>query len=268
VVSDKDTGNKDAIDGNGACGNDNGDVSNECPQSQHPGCKKAPPNAPNDSAKPKPEQKDWLEYATVIAAFGAIIAAGVGAWQGHIANKTYAVISDQEHRQLRAYIVVDTDADDAHPKIKFNPPVTATFAGAFLEADVILKNGGLTPAFDVEIWGSTLVAAASVIDETPPLNELVRVRGASVKGPGTVISFSKGYTISQMDWERLAKNTGTYLSFGTVAYKDAFGCRHFVNWCVWSSVTNPRGGFCAAFNDADQGQECSSKSLDWLPNNN
>jgi hypothetical protein len=45
--------------------------------------------------------------------------------------------------------------------------------------------------------------------------------------------------------------------YGTIQYRDAFGCWHYTNFCVWyTGIASPEVTACARDNDADEGASC------------
>jgi hypothetical protein len=109
-----------------------------------------PPRPSGKEAQPHPhhqrnccdkDKKHWLDYAVftaaVLAAIGAIAAAGFTAWQASIADEQLEVAKDTAKRQLRAYLSVSAPGN----------AVRNFEEGKVAHVTVQLDNGGLTPPY-------------------------------------------------------------------------------------------------------------------------
>ena len=210
-----------------------------------------PPVAPHTAqpvSPPAPSRhRDWHDYVTLFVAALALGVACVAAW---FAKEQVAIAKDTEKRQLRAYVV-------ALPTIKdFRPGMKPVFG-------VELSNGGQTPAYDFS-------AALNIkVDEFPQKAPLA---GTGYK-PGPVTPHGEGWgdfayqshkldlsamstqVLTQSDFDGVMKGTAQRLYiWGRAEYADAFGERHYVNFCVsldGESLRESRSHRCKDGNDAD-----------------
>jgi hypothetical protein len=184
------------------------------------------------------KRRDAHDWATLIVITFTLIAAGIAAgcaagftgWQAWIAR-------DQEHRALRAYVVLNAELvqeRDARP-----PCIKLT-----------AENMGLTPAYDLVFvpW-----ATAIKISDTVPegVRTMQTMQCINQPMPGEIVdrghTFSKSYTfgaaiMSNGDpMSRLSDAFGgdrKIIAYGLACYRDVFRQIHTIRLCLeWFSLT-------------------------------
>ena len=169
----------------------------------------------------KKSKRDWFTFAALLAAATAAIITLI---VSHSDNR--AIIrgaEDTEKRQLRAYVFADelgiSEIDST------NGPITW----------VKIKNGGLTPAYQLRNLGEYTGAVQYPLRRPLPTSLVIRrgVETASVSelGPGSVHNKPRRHkplTPLEIIWLRTRKLV-LYL-FGEVRYQDAFGCDRWMRY--------------------------------------
>src|SRR5262249_51414739 len=118
-------------------------------------------------------------------------------------------------RQLRAYIQVDTNPNNA---IAVDPTQIATLP-------VSIKNSGQTPAYDVEINGRILTYDYPLIGELPAFSKS-HYGGRIVIQPGQVfgsrVAADRLWSDEDISRFRMSDNSRLF-AYGLITYRDTFG---------------------------------------------
>jgi hypothetical protein len=182
------------------------------------------PETPENDDSSNGNRRHWLDHAAVwaatAAALAAAAAAGVGSWQGIIANQQLAVSKDTEIRQLRAYLYVRHYPIDADQ----------TTASAKIE----IWHAGSTPAYRIKLdtqmmVGQYLVGQLSLPDITSPsVGPVERVEHSILYStefiPQTVSMPKYSTEATRAVWSKdpLIGDNRFYVH-GVVRYLDVFG---------------------------------------------
>jgi hypothetical protein len=158
----------------------------------------------------------------VIATFTVVLAIiGLGAL--HVA-------SDTERRQLRAYMVLDSVS------------ITRLEVGKTIEVEVIMKNTGQTPAYNISGYTAIMYDRFPLGRPFPPVeNDNINT---TISGSGGLVR-GKVPTLHALTDETLAAfNAGTMATYvsGKITYIDAFGDHHFLKYRLYMTKLAESGG--------------------------
>jgi hypothetical protein len=158
----------------------------------------------------------------IIATF-TIVLAFIGLCALHVA-------SDTERRQLRAYMVVDSAS------------ITRLEEGKTIEAEVIMKNTGQTPAYKVSGYTAIMYDRFPLGRPFPTvdknnLNTAIVGSGGLVRGKVPTLDVPTKETFA-------AFNTGTMAVYvmGKITYIDAFGDQRFLKYRLYMTKPAESGG--------------------------
>lgn len=158
---------------------------------------------------------------TWVLAIATFILAGIGGWQ--VLESRWA-----NQRHLRAYVALKEEVKGR--KLK---------AGKIVEFEPIIKNCGLTPAFDLSFKADVIVLPPAITDESllPPLPDIATSSvGTMFPGNKAVISCRSDNPISKADIANFyfsrsgTTKTALYL-YGSIYYSDAFTYRRQTDFC-------------------------------------
>jgi hypothetical protein len=173
-----------------------------------------------------------LEIFTAVLAGATLLLFGIGIWQarqlGRHADHTAKLAetaSNTATRQLRAYILgnggsiqVTGTSGHSFPKSAMRPPanieVTVTF---------IIKNFGLTPAYDFTVW--RFVNLWDV--KAPEFGTSGDTIGKDIVGPGAEVSVIASLILSPDDYVAVKSKTKEIYSWGCADYTGAFGQKRY-----------------------------------------
>lgn len=136
------------------------------------------------------------------------VAADAAQKSADAAERTVSTMKDTAERQLRAYLVVE------NAQIIPNPQ----------RINIIIRNTGQTPAFDVQHWGSASMKAfpLSTTEDFPAPSGLLFMSKNTV-GPGiTVHKYIVIPLFSAIDTAELVSGQKAIYVWGDVTYRDAF----------------------------------------------
>jgi len=173
-----------------------------------------------------------LLSAVVVAIFTVVLAVStIGLW---IAGERQRSLSeDTAQRQLRAYVVADMSS------------VTRWKQGQTAEAETIMKNTGLTPAYDLEGWSAIMYDKYPLPYKFPISVPLGTTFGQSVLGSGGVVRLKVPtkpvVPTPETNTEFEAGTMALYL-WGKVTYRDAFGKERFTNFRFYMTRPSESGG--------------------------
>jgi hypothetical protein len=198
--------------------------------------------AVNHDSKPYKVGHHWLEYAgVVLAAFAAIaasFAAGFSGWQAWIAR-------DTAERQLRAYVYVSLDID-----LNKNLDGSSTFT-VTPSAKVF---GGTPAAWVSPYWDLKILPGWSSPDEFPEL-PVITGRADIVTAPGQEPKIgSKNVMLQEFDIASLKTRAQLIIAFGRIAYNDVFGKSRWTDFCAffdWHDANTNNAELCPKHNDTD-----------------
>jgi hypothetical protein len=132
-----------------------------------------------------------------------------------IANRSHALAERTAKQQLRAYICMDS--------------TEVLFSKGVLVARVIFKNSGQTPAYEVQTWIGTEIAAHPIPvplpqprNTNPPKNTLGPDARTQLLGPRI--------PLLEDDLSVMFTTQTTLYVYGQLIYKDAFGDRWHTNF--------------------------------------
>lgn len=158
------------------------------------------------------------------------------------------IMQDTEHRQLRAYIgVAPGEVQDFGVSGKQRVHLTR-------------KNYGLTPAYDV---GFSTIGAFVVKTNVPfDINTTNPCTQPSVAGLITMFPSAdlplnintSGAAATDQDIALVKSGDSQFVYFGDVCYHDAFGERHYTNYCYMYkgiSMTSKDADWCLKHNDSN-----------------
>ena len=193
------------------------------PEQDQPDAQGAPSKTADDCVKQsRPPEKHWLEYGIFLSGIGSIaiacVAAGFSLYQGWVAR-------DTERRSLRAYVFVETGIDEKTPDID---------APGLLTAKITIKNGGITPAYNVttKLGGSLSSFPKPVASElTPPQNAFPYL-SSSTLGPQSheTMSFEGPREFNAAEKAQIHQSwKGVYI-YGVIEYQDVFQKFHKCNF--------------------------------------
>jgi hypothetical protein len=190
----------------------------------------------------KPKGRHWLEYAIFIFVIATTVATG---WAAYFTQQQWEVTSDQEKRQLRAYVgIVPGDVENLGDIGKQTWNASR-------------KNYGQTPAYDVAIvaYGQSIIHTGEPIPTNPPLPP-PDIRGAITLFPTADLALRlKGIAINKEKLTEFLNADGFQLVyFGTIQYHDIFDQRHFTYFCWMYSRDHPNGKDaegCLGHNDSN-----------------
>jgi hypothetical protein len=147
----------------------------------------------------------WLLFGTLIFTGFAAIAAWL----------TFRVMKRTGERQLRAYLsVVRAELRNVD--------------GGVMEADVVIKNSGQTPAYEVVTWGGMYIRAYPLVHPIPdPERDTPR---SSIVGPGTefgkiekAVNSDGSSPITDAHRQAILNGDLSVYVTGEIIYRDAFG---------------------------------------------
>jgi hypothetical protein len=128
---------------------------------------------------------------------------------------------DTAQRQLRAYMVADMSS------------VTRWKQGQTAEAETIMKNTGLTPAYDIEGWSAIMYDKYPLPYKFPISVPLETTLAQSVLGSGGVVRLkapTKTVVPTLETNTEFEAGTMALYFWGKVTYRDAFGKERFTNF--------------------------------------
>jgi hypothetical protein len=160
----------------------------------------------------------WVTTAYTLVSFLTLLAIGIQGW----------IMSSTANKQLRAYVTV------VSASLTFPTPETP-------KAQVVIKNSGQTPAYEVENWSNTCVASYPLSQTLP-----VRLKDTPIAnyilGPGMDLSHwipSKS-PLEGMTDVLLGTVQCTLFVYGVVTYKDIFGVKHTTKFrMIYGGPENP-----------------------------
>jgi hypothetical protein len=154
--------------------------------------------------------------------------------------------------QLRAYVFANivTPLNDFAPGQKIY--------------SVIFANGGETPAY---VLAYRLHADVVAVNPPTTITDEFRVPGAPhgivtgdyVFKEHTKQYFSRPVTIDQQRSDAISRGTAAIVFWGTMTYRDVFGCWHYASFCALLQAAQgaPPGQYeCPSHNDIDDPTKC------------
>jgi hypothetical protein len=207
--------------------------------------------------------KAFREGLTILLLCGTLLAIG---WQvaemikvytpvevqAIAANEQAKTAEDVEKRQLRAYVAANviTPLNDYSAGDKF---YSATFV-----------NEGVTPAY---VLAYHLQAGVVTLDLPTTIVDDLRVPKSPhgiANGDYLLKTHTKTYTsgrliVTPQNSAAIAKGTAAILFWGTITYRDVFGCWHYTSFCFDLRAQNgqPPGQYeCPGHNDMDDANQC------------
>lgn len=158
----------------------------------------------------KSEPETWLVWLTAALVVVDTAQCIVFLWQGWQLRRTVNTMGTTAIRQLRAYVLI------AGGDIKFPDPGAP-------EAQIVLKNFGQTPAYNVRMWIHMWIEQypLQVMLPTPPENFRM---ATSILPPGghTDMFMRKEPPVSPQAIQLLGTTAGTIYVYGEVRYLDVF----------------------------------------------
>jgi len=148
------------------------------------------------------------------------------------------VVSDQEKRQLRAY-VGETDLS--------NIKITTDQATI---AQVTIKNFGLTPTYDVRVYSATRLVDVTRLSSFVVPNAIDNAIHRFALFPGQEIKTQ--FSIAPIPYEdaiRFGNRETIFLIFGDIDYTDTFGRFRSTKFCHQYIGPGAKGELCATHND-------------------
>jgi hypothetical protein len=151
--------------------------------------------------------------------------------------------SNTTRAQLRAYLLVDS--------IELQQG-----ANYYWNAVVIVRNFGVTPAYEVNILVANEWRARSDIQVNLPLPGHLPARPSAVIAPGHPVNLLidiGGLSPNPLDWAILANGGKRPFIWGRISYVDAFGRKRWSTFQFFSDLDGVFSlGHCALGNDADR----------------
>lgn len=182
----------------------------------------AMPDLLPDQPKGGQRRRDTHDWVNLFVLTLTLIAAGMAAWftgqQAERARQQSAVTREDELRQLRAYVGVQS--------VSVRPMTD----GQRLTADILIKNFGQTPASDVQIF------AQPAANENPDFSEKA-IRGLDHSAPESLFPGAErpfvayGRLSSSNEMLNRPSSVTSALVYGVIWYRDIFGIHHATEFC-------------------------------------
>jgi len=195
------------------------------------------------------------QHQDTLAALAKAEAANAEATRtANAAAEQASVAREREQAELRAYVYSTINSGNPSFETGANNHFTATFF-----------NDGETPAYVERAglnWGIEPLGWHFPPDgypkEMPPYSQ--SPSGAYVyKGHTEPLTSSKSLIVSAEHSAALKAGHAAIVFYGTMLYRDVFGCRHFANFCM-IYITGADGtevpNICGSHNDVDTTKEC------------
>jgi hypothetical protein len=152
-----------------------------------------------------------------------------------------AILSDQERRQLRAYISVGETT------------VRGLEYGSTPIATVKLQNSGQTPAYDVHSGASMAIRECPLTHELPGF-DWAKPRSKQTIGPNMFIfkqhdRFAGGALLGEEPMRTVTSPNGAFYMFGEVRYTDIFGYHWYTRWRFFVGCGSHERGIPLAYPD-------------------
>lgn len=144
-------------------------------------------------------------------------------------------------RQLRAYVFLDPDRE-----IRIVKPVSTT---ELFEVDITVRNGGLTPAYEVEgsCWVTLERWPLQGEDQLPKVESLDGPRSKHFLPNGGTLHYHTGTArpLTAEELDAVLRGDLRIYIYGSVSYRDTFGFQRETRFC-FASTTEGRQGHATA----------------------
>jgi hypothetical protein len=220
-------------------------------------CSPEPEKNPNH---PEKKHRDWHDILSLVFLGATLLAAALAAFftgrQAYLANKqlrvardNIAVTRDQERRQLRAYVVVNTVSGMENFQINGR-----------LKSAIVFENVGQTPVYDGK-W----LAGLNVRSYLPAIPNIECA--AIAKSPQGFVSFfgktsnpeksaPENEPLTEPVINEINAGISTIYFIGRFCYQDIFRDQHWTDFCVMWTTDGQRGlnapKYCLSGNDGDR----------------
>jgi hypothetical protein len=186
----------------------------------------------------------------VMAIIGAIAAIAAACFTG----RQVSIARDTEQRQLRAYVGTFVPKD-----------LLSIDANRYVTLRLRMKNYGLTPANEIEYLAGINLRDYPLSDRTDfsipqPTTSPSKITLFSGELEEQQIQAVTKFGLSPQNLDDLRFKRQVLLIWGTLKYRDTFGCRHFTNFCI-GVAGDVQGVFtnetCDRHTDTDSGDQCN-----------
>jgi hypothetical protein len=193
---------------------------------------------------------------SLIAAIGAIVAAGFAGCAYQQAKRQADISDDQERRSLRAYVIMPFVEDEKHP-----PNHLLINRDGTVEGWQAAKNVGQTPAYNI----ANYIAIRSLPRPLPLVFSFPTQK--HYNQPSIEQQSTEFWNIYSRDFNVLAEaaelkswRKAIYL-YGTIFYDDVFGHHHWSNYCYYFLPDAWVTTDCDTHNDSDDSENAHDASI-------